>query len=94
MGGSIYWRLLLVDEAEQKVEIDELREELPGNVEEADAPPRFRKRRQCGFSNTVLRERIEQTLSDKEKAGAKTFFTKVKEDLQYPGLRRFSTSLR
>ena len=63
---------------------DELRDELPDDVEEADAPPRSRKRRQRGFSDTLLRERIELTLSEEEKAGAsKTFFTKVKEELEY-----------
>ena len=74
----------LFDEAELEVEIDELRDELPEDVEEADAPRRSRKRRQRGFSDTLLRERIELTLSDEEKAGAtKTFFTKVKEELEY-----------
>ncbi|MDF2415835.1 IS66 family transposase, partial [Aeromonas sp. 1HA1] len=42
------------------------------------------KRRQRGFSDSLLRERIELTLSDEEKAGAsKVFFTKVKEELQF-----------
>ena len=77
-------QILLFDEAELEIEIDELREELPEDVEEADAPRRSRKRRQRGFSDTLLRERIELTLSDEEKAGAtKTFFTKVKEELEY-----------
>nr|WP_225736201.1 MULTISPECIES: IS66 family transposase [Halomonas] len=77
-------QIVLFDEAELEVAIDELRDELPDDVEEADAPPRSRKRRQRGFSDTLLRERIELTLSDDEKAGAsKTFFTKVKEELEY-----------
>jgi transposase len=77
-------QIQLFDEAELEVGIDELREELPEDVEEADAPPRSRKRRQRGFSDTLLRECIELTLSDDEKAGAsKTFFTKVKEELEY-----------
>jgi len=43
-----------------------------------------RKHRQRGFSDQLLRERIELTLSDEKKAGAsKTFFTKVKEELQF-----------
>ena len=43
-----------------------------------------RKRRTRGFSDKLLRERIELTLSDEEKAGAsKTFFTKVKEELEF-----------
>ena len=41
----------LFDEAELEVEIDELRDELPEDVEEADAPRRSRKRRQRGFSS-------------------------------------------
>jgi transposase len=77
-------QIMLFDEAELEVEIDELRDELPEDLEEADAPHRSRKRRQRGFSDTLLRERIELTLSDEEKAGAtKTFFTKVKEELEY-----------
>src|SRR5690554_5334134 len=77
-------QITLFDEAELEVGIDELRDELPEDVEEADAPPRSRKRRQRGFSDNLLRERIELLLSDEEKAGAvKTFFTKVKEELEY-----------
>ncbi len=63
-------QILLFDEAELEVEIDALRDELPDDVEEADAPLRSRKRRQRGFSDTLLRERIELTLSEEEKAGA------------------------
>lgn len=74
----------LFDEAELEVEIDELRDQLPDDVEEEDAPRTSRKRRQRGFSDKLLRERIELTLSDEEKAGAtKTFFTKVKEELEF-----------
>ncbi|MBC7192636.1 IS66 family transposase [Marinobacter sp.] len=77
-------QIMLFDEAELEVEIDELRDQLPDDVEEEDAPPRTRKRRQRGFSDKLLRERIELTLSDEEKAGAtKTFFTKVKEELEF-----------
>lgn len=76
-------QILLFDEAELEVEMDELRDQLPDDVEE-DGAPRRRKRRQRGFSDTLLRERIELTLSEQEKAGAsKTFFTKVKEELEY-----------
>jgi transposase len=77
----------LFDEAELEVEIDALRDQLPDDVAEEDAPPASRKRRQRGFSDTLLRERIELTLSDEDKVGAsKTFFTKVKEELQFiPG---------
>jgi transposase len=74
----------LFDEAELEVEIDALRDQLPDDVAEEKAPPASRKRRQRGFSDTLLRERIELTLSDEEKVGAsKTFFTKVKEELQF-----------
>jgi transposase len=74
----------LFDEAELEVEIDALRDQLPDDVAEEEAPPASRKRRQRGFSDTLLRERIELTLSDEEKVGAsKTFFTKVKEELQF-----------
>jgi transposase len=74
----------LFDEAELEVEIDVLRDQLPDDVVEEEAPPASRKRRQRGFSDKLLRERIELTLSDEEKVGAsKTFFTKVKEELQF-----------
>jgi transposase len=74
----------LFDEAELEAEIDVLRDQLPDDVKEEEAPPAPRKRRQRGFSDTLLRERIELTLSDEEKVGAsKTFFTKVKEELQF-----------
>lgn len=67
-----------------EAEIDLLRDQLPEDQEEADAPKASRQRRQRGFSDQLLRERIELTLSEEEKAGAsKTFFTKVKEELQF-----------
>lgn len=74
----------LFDEAELETKIDVLRDQLPEGIEEADAPKAPRQRRQRGFSDTLLRERIELVLSDEDKAGAsKTFFTKVKEELQF-----------
>jgi len=74
----------LFDEAELEAGIDTLRDQLPDDVEEEEAPRASRKRRQRGFSDELPRERIELTLSDEEKAGAsKVFFTKVKEELQY-----------
>jgi transposase len=74
----------LFDEAELEAEIDDLRDQLPDDVKEEEAPPAPRKRRQRGFSDKLPRERIELTLSDEDKAGAsKTFFTKVKEELQF-----------
>ena len=83
----LHYRMLthqiqLFDEAELEAEIDALRDQLPDDVEEEDAPRASRKRRQRGFSDVLLRERIELTLSDEEKVGAsKVFFTKVKEEL-------------
>jgi transposase len=77
-------QIQLFDEAELEVEIDALRDQLPEDVVEEDAPPAARKRRQRGFSDALLSECIELTLSDEEKVGAsKTFFTKVKEELQF-----------
>ena len=56
----------------------QLPDDLPQTAE-AKAKPRQR-----GFSASLLRERIELTLSDEQKAGAsKVFFTKVKEELQF-----------
>jgi Tfp pilus assembly protein FimV len=49
----------LFDEAELEAEIDALRDQLPDDVAEEEAPPASRKRRQRGFSDTLLRERIE-----------------------------------
>lgn len=74
----------LFDETELEAQIDALRDQLPDDVEAEDAPRAARQRRQRGFCDTLLRERIELVLSDDEKAGAsKTFFTKVKEELQF-----------
>lgn len=74
----------LFDETELEAEIDTLRDQLPDDVDEPDAPRVSRQRRQRGFSDKLIRERIELTLSEEQKAGAtKTFFTKVKEELQF-----------
>ena len=75
----------LFDEAELETAIDELRDQLPDDVEETDeAAKASRKTRQRGFSENLVRERIELLLSDEEKAGAvKTFFTKVKEEVEF-----------
>jgi transposase len=78
----------LFDEPELEAEIDQLRDQLPDDIEVAEddtpAAASAPKRRQRGFSDSLLRERIELLLSDEEKAGAvKTFFTKVKEELEY-----------
>jgi transposase len=78
----------LFDEPELEAEIDQLRDQLPDDLAAAEddtpAAKSAPKRRQRGFSDSLLRERIELLLSDEEKAGAvKTFFTKVKEELDY-----------
>lgn len=74
----------LFDEAELEFDIEALREQLPDDLEEKASPRAARPQRQRGFSPNLQRERIELTLSDEEKAGAlKTFFTKIKEELQY-----------
>ena len=65
----------LFDETELEADIEALRDQLPDDVEEQDAPRPSRQRRQRGFSDTLVRERIELTLSEEEKVGAtKTFF--------------------
>ena len=79
-------QITLFDEAETEAEIEALREALPEQAEpDGDELPRpARQSRQRGFSATLRRKRIELTLSEDEKAGAsKTFFTKVKEELEY-----------
>jgi len=75
----------LFDEAELETAINELRDQLPEEVEDADQTEQpSRKSRQRGFSSHLVRERIELLLSDEQKAGAvKTFFTKVKEELEF-----------
>lgn len=80
-------QITLFDEAETEAEIQALRDEVgdDGDEPDPDEPARpSRKRRERGFSDTLLRRRIELTLSDDEKAGArKTFFAKVKEELEF-----------
>jgi len=75
----------LFDEAELEAAIDDLREQVP---EETHTPAHTttnkKKTRNRGFSATLNRIRREWLLSDEEKAGAsKTFFSKVKEELEY-----------
>lgn len=65
-------QIALFDEVELEVEIDTLRDQLPEDVEEEGAPRSSRQRRQRDFSDKLLRERIELTLSDEEKVGATT----------------------
>ncbi|MGO1246636.1 MAG: IS66 family transposase [Oceanisphaera sp.] len=81
------FQLNLFDEAELETQLDELFDVLPETREESAAIAQQRKARQTrqrGFSANLVRERIEHTLTELEKAGAeKTFFTKVKEELHY-----------
>lgn len=75
-------QIQLFDEAEMEAEIEALLEQLPEEV--ATTAPKVAKKRQRGFSDTLVRERVELTLSDAEKVGAsKVFFTKVKEELLF-----------
>lgn len=76
----------LFDEAEMESDIAELKAQLPDDVvSEGDEPQsKQSKRRQRGFSDNLERIRVELRLTDEEKNGAiKTFFTKVKEELEY-----------
>jgi transposase len=69
----------LFDEAELEVSLGELEDQLPDHD-----TVRPRKKRNRGFNIKLRRERIDLPLTDEEKAGAiKTFFTKVKEELDY-----------
>ncbi|WP_017446857.1 IS66 family transposase [Gayadomonas joobiniege] len=76
----------LFDEAELEAAIDDLKAQVPAektSPKTASASPR-KKTRNRGFSATLNRIRRELRLSDEEKAGAsKTFFSKVKEELEY-----------
>src|SRR5574344_212854 len=79
-------QLQLFDEAELEAELDSLLAQLPNDLPQPAEPTveAKAKPRQRGFSASLLRERIELTLSDEQKAGAsKVFFTKVKEELQF-----------
>lgn len=81
------FQLNLFDEAELETQLDELFDVLPETLEESEEIAQQRKVRQTrqrGFSANLVRERIEHTLTELEKAGAdSTFFTKVKEELHY-----------
>ena len=70
----------LFDEVEIEVALSELEEQLP---EEDRVRPRKKKRKR-GFSDKLQRVQIHLALTDEEKEGAaKTFFTKVKEELEF-----------
>ncbi len=81
------FQLNLFDETELEAQLDELFEALPETSDENAELTQARKARQTrqrGFSANLMRERIEHTLTELEKAGAdRTFFTKVKEELHY-----------
>ena len=70
----------LFDEAELEVALVELAAQLPDD--EPQKPKSQKRQRQ--FSSALPRVRVEHRLSDAEKQGSiKTFFTKVKEELDY-----------
>jgi transposase len=81
------FQLNLFDETELEAQLDELFDTLPEAPDENAELTQARKARQTrqrGFSANLVRERIEHTLTELEKAGADTtFFTKVKEELHY-----------
>lgn len=82
--GSVQYHLF--DEAELEAAIDDIRDQLPEDDVDADkvTPSSKKRTRQRGFSASLNRIRKELTLSDDDKAGAtSTFFTKVKEELEY-----------
>jgi len=65
------------DEAELEVALSELEAQLPDDP--SSKKPRKKRK---GFSDRLPRIRVDLVLTDEEKAGAaKTFFTKVKEEL-------------
>jgi transposase len=77
-------QIQLFDEAELVAEIDTLLGQVPEDLAESAVPKAARKRRQRGFSDKLVRERVELTLSEAEKAGAsRVFFTQVKEELLF-----------
>ena len=62
-------QLQLFDEAEMEANIDSLLAQLPDDLPQTPEP-KAKTRRQRGFSASLLRERIELTLSDEQKVGA------------------------
>lgn len=79
------FQLNLFDETELEVLLDELLKtlrETPDESEDIAQQCAERQTRQRGFSANLVRERIEQKLTELEKVGAdKTFSTKAKEEL-------------
>lgn len=80
-------QIQLFDESEVEAQIQALRDQLPDDLKEDDAPPPKKtpkQHRQRGFSDKLVRRRIELFLSEKDKAGADSvFFTKIKEELNF-----------
>ena len=76
----------LFDEAELDAAIDDLREQVPdtNSTDKQNQSTSAPKSRQRGFAASLKRIRRELCLSEQEKAGAsKTFFSKIKEELEY-----------
>lgn len=78
-------QITLFDEVELESAIDDLIDEIPeDSLSQELAQTKKSRQRQRGFSVSLNRVRREICLSDDEKAGAaKTFFTKVKEELEF-----------
>lgn len=78
---KVAFQVDLFDEAELEVALSALEDQLP---DEEWVRPRRQKTRQRGFPADLNRVRIELTLAEDDKAGAqRTFFTKVKEELEF-----------
>ena len=76
------FQINLFDEAELEAALDELTDQVDGDEDQSGKPQS--KKRQRGFSDDLERRRIELLLSEDEKVGAqRTFFTKVKEELEF-----------
>ena len=74
----------LFDEAELEAALSDLENQLSDDEADDDSRKRRQAKRQRHFSPELKRQRVELCLSDAEKAGAsRTFFTKVKEELDY-----------
>lgn len=80
---KLAYQIDLFDEVELEQAIADIDAQLPGDLltEAAVASKKTRKR---GFSPSLTRIRVDLTLTGAEKVGAaRTFFTKVKEELEY-----------
>lgn len=80
------FQICLFDEVELEASVDDLRQQMPEEDPSTESPkaPSKKQSRNRSFAATLNRIRRELLLSDDEKHGAtKTFFTKVKEELEY-----------